>query len=435
MPLCNGRTELICKKIARSCVLFCKIQFANLVSFSAALFDGNSGPQEAAFQRAIDMVNDDRTILTRSLVTMDIARYPQDDSFKASKKLCELIQPGIAAIFGPSSPFSANHVQSVSEALHVPFMETRWDYDFKRSSYSISVHPHPSMLGKAFADFVKKVGWKSFVILYENEEGLVRLQELIKMPKTFSGMQVTLRQLTGDTTDYRPLLKEIKKSEETRIVLDCDYDKIALILHQANEIELLTDYHNYLITNLDIDKVNLEVYTHQNVNITGFRIVDPDTQLVRRYLKKFPNRRLNLQGRSNPLFSDNALMFDAVKLFAKALNNLDSLQTIQLMPLSCDAVASWPDGEKVLGYLKEVEYMGLSGEIKFDGEGFRTDFQLDLMEKFRGRLQKTGIWNLEAGINYTMSAAEIGTQMTEKLANKTLRVVTVTVNRFLCLIS
>ena len=110
------------------------------------MFDDNSGPQEAAFQRAIDMVNDDRTILTRSLVTKSIARYPQDDSFKASKKLCELIQPGIAAVFGPSSPFSANHVQSVSEALHVPFRETSWDFDFKRSDYCISVHPHPSVV-------------------------------------------------------------------------------------------------------------------------------------------------------------------------------------------------------------------------------------------------------------------------------------------------
>ena len=46
---------------------------------------------------------------------------------------------------------------SVSESLNVPFMETRWDYDFKRSPFSISVHPHPSMLGRAYADYVTKV--------------------------------------------------------------------------------------------------------------------------------------------------------------------------------------------------------------------------------------------------------------------------------------
>ena len=78
----------------------------------------------------------------------------------------------------------------------------------------------------------------------------------------------------------------------------------------------------------------------------------------------------------------------------------------------------------MLGYLKEVDHLGLSGEIRFDAEGFRTDFQLDLMEKYHGRLKKTGIWNQEAGINYTLTASEIGTQMIEKLANKTLRVVT-----------
>jgi hypothetical protein len=37
----------------------------------------------------------------------------------------------------------------------------------------------------------------------------------------------------------------------------------------------------------------------------------------------------------------------------------------------------------MLSYLREVEVFGLTGEIKFDADGFRTDFQLDLMEKHR----------------------------------------------------
>ena len=194
-----------------------------------------------------------------------------------------------------------------------------------------SVHPHPAVLSQAAADFIRKVGWRSLVILYEAEEGLVRLQEVIKMAKTFSGIKVTLRQLDSDSTDYRPLLKEIKKSEETRIVLDCDFSKIEMILQQANEIELMTDYHNYLITSLDLDKVNIDPYTYMNVNITGFRMVNPDTNIVRKYLKKSPNRFL--QGKSNPLYSQNAFMFDAVTVLAKALSNLDSLDDIHIQPL------------------------------------------------------------------------------------------------------
>ena len=109
-------------------------------------------------------------------------------------------------------------------------------------------------------------------------------------------------------------------------MLDCDYDKIELILHQADGLGLLTDYHNYLVTSLDIDKINLDAYTMHNVNITGFRIVDPDSPAVQQYLKKFPNAG---SGKENYLFSENALIHDAVRVYAKALNDLDSLQVQQ----------------------------------------------------------------------------------------------------------
>jgi len=389
----------------------------------AGLFDTNSASQEASFLRAITAVNDDRTILTKSLVSADVGRYPADDSFKASKKLCELIQPGVSAFFGPITESSSYHVQALSDTLHVPFMQTKYEYALKRADFSISVQPHPSLLGRAYADFVKKANWKSAIVLYQTEEGLVRLQELLKLPKTFSGFKITLRQLTPDTDDYRPLLKEIKKSEETRIVLDCDYDKIATILAQADELTLLTDYHNYLVTSLDVDKINLDAYVHHNVNITGFRLIDPDSSPVQQYLKKFPNSG---EGKENYLFTENAFVHDAVRVYAKALNDLDSLQEMEIQPLSCDDGQAWEDGEKVLGYIKEVEYVGLTGEIKFDSEGFRTKFPLDLMEKVRNRLKKTAIWTEAGGVNYTLTATEMIGQAVMKLQNKTLRITTTT---------
>jgi len=389
----------------------------------AGLFDTNSASQEASFLRAITAVNDDRTILTKSLVSADVGRYPADDSFKASKKLCELILPGVSAFFGPTTESSSYHVQALSDTLHVPFMQTKYEYVLKRADFSISVQPHPSLLGRAYADFVRKANWKSAIVLYETEEGLVRLQELLKLPKTFAGFKITLRQLTPDTLDYRPLLKEIKKSEETRIVLDCDYDKISTILQQADELSLLTDYHNYLVTSLDVDKINLDAYVNHNVNITGFRLIDPDSSAVHQYLKKFPNTG---EGKENFLFTENAFVHDSVRVYAKALNDLDSLQEMTINPLNCDNGEAWEDGEKVLGYIKEVEYVGLTGEIKFDSEGFRRKFPLDLMEKVHNRLKKTAIWTEAGGVNYTLTATEMIGQAVMKLQNKTLRIATTT---------
>lgn len=54
---------------------------------------------------------------------------------------------------------------------------------------------------QAYVDLVKAWGWKSFTIIYESNEGLVRLQELLKAhgPTEFP---ISVRQLSeGD--DYR----------------------------------------------------------------------------------------------------------------------------------------------------------------------------------------------------------------------------------------
>ena len=65
------------------------------------------------------------------------------------------------------------------------------------------------------------------------------------------------------------------------------------------------------------------------------------------------------------------------------MNDLDSLQRLDTEVLSCEEPRPWADGEKILGYLREVEHVGLTGEIKFDDEGYRTHFNLELLEKLR----------------------------------------------------
>jgi len=390
----------------------------------AGLFDDRSTPQKATFLRAVEAVNDDRTILTKSLVTTDVGDYPGDDSFKAGKKVCEMLEPGVAAVFGPTGYSSNEHMKAVSKALKVPFMQTRWEYVADRPEFSFNVRPHPRLVGKALADFIKKIGWKSLIILYETEEGLVRLQELLRLPQKFEGdIKITVKKLTPGTTDYRPLLKEIKISTETHIVLDCEYNKIEIILKQADKLGLLTPYHNYLVTSLDLDKLDLNPYALHDFNITGYRIVDPDSHAAQQYLKKFPN---NGDGEENYLYSENALIHDSVRVFAKAINDLDSLQEMELQPLSCMEAVPWEDGEKVLSYIKDVEHFGLTGEIKFDADGFRTNFHLDLMEKYHNRMRKSAIWTEKGGVNYTLTANEMISFKLEKLANKTLRIHTTT---------
>ena len=70
---CNSLPETI--KLGRSRILHLVPPINPLLLITAGLFDEASGAQEAAFMRAVTAVNDDRSILTRSLVSADVGRW------------------------------------------------------------------------------------------------------------------------------------------------------------------------------------------------------------------------------------------------------------------------------------------------------------------------------------------------------------------------
>lgn len=72
-------------------------------------------------------------------------------------------------------------------------------FSFSREDYTL----YRKFIDKfqAYVDLVRAWGWKSFTIIYETNEGLVRLQELLKAhgPSEFP---IAVRQLPDDG-DYR----------------------------------------------------------------------------------------------------------------------------------------------------------------------------------------------------------------------------------------
>ncbi|XP_075975525.1 kainate-type ionotropic glutamate receptor subunit 1D isoform X3 [Anticarsia gemmatalis] len=398
------------------------------------LFHPEDDKQEVAFRYAVERVNADRAVLPRAKLLAQVETISPQDSFHASKRVCHLLRSGVAAIFGPQSAPAAAHVQSICDTMELPHLETRWDYRTRRESCLVNLYPHPAALSRAYVDLVRAWGWKSFTIVYENSDGLVRLQELLKAHGP-SELPVAVRQLP-DSHDYRPLLKQIKNSAESHIVLDCATERIRDVLQQAQQIGMMSDYHSYLITSLDLHSVDLEEFKYGGTNITALRLLDPERADVQRVVRDWvydearKGRKLQLghtTAKENMTFikTETALMYDAVHLFAKALHDLDTSQQIDVRPLSCEAEDTWPHGYSLINYMKIVEMKGLTGVIKFDHQGFRSDFTLDIIELTRDGLQKAGTWNSSEGVNYTRSYGENQKQIVEILQNKTLIVTTI----------
>jgi hypothetical protein len=190
---------------------------------------------------------------------------------------------------------------------------------------TINVHPHPAALNNAILDLVKAFDWKGFTILYESGPWLPGVREMLKMydPKGFT---VTVRQLDLKLNgNYRAVLRRVKLSEDKNIILACSIEALPEVLKQAQQVGLLTDHHQIIISSLDLHTIDLEPYQYSGTNITGFRLVDPDDPKSKQ-VAEFINasqvaKTLNFSDGINPatMRSETALMYDAVLLFAEAV--------------------------------------------------------------------------------------------------------------------
>uniref|UniRef100_A0A669AX07 Glutamate receptor n=1 Tax=Oreochromis niloticus TaxID=8128 RepID=A0A669AX07_ORENI len=343
---------------------------------------GPSGAEELAFKFALNTINRNRTLLPNTTLTYDIQRINIFDSFEASRKACDQLSLGVAAIFGPSHSSSANAVQSICNALGVPHIQTKWKHQVSdnRDSYYVSLYPDFSSLSRAILDLVHFFKWRTVTVVYDDSTGLIRLQELIKAPSRYN-IRLKIRQLPTETKDAKPLLKEMKKAKEFHVIFDCGHEMAAWILKQALAMGMMTEYYHYIFTTLDLFALDMEPYRYSGVNMTGFRILNTENSQVSSIIEKWSMERLQA-----PPKPDSGL--------------LDGFMT-----------AHWD---------------GLTGRVLFNKtNGLRTDFDLDVISLKEEGLEKIGTWDPPSGLNMTETHKSKTSNITDSLANKSLRVSTI----------
>lgn len=105
------------------------------------------------------------------------------------------MESGVIAIFGPEALKTTAITQSICKKLEIPHIQTTWR---PSTSYppliALNFYPATDLLAEGFATIVRHMNWKSYAIVYQHDEALIRLQEILKIPDV-SDNPVTVRQL------------------------------------------------------------------------------------------------------------------------------------------------------------------------------------------------------------------------------------------------
>lgn len=224
------------------------------------------------------------------------------DSYKTGMEACNLAAEGVAAIFGPSSRFTSGIVSSVADVLEIPHLVTHWQpYAVNPDNHKMTVNLYPDseVLAAAIVDLVDDYDWNSFVIIYDEDDALVRLKDVLSKHGPDDN-PIVVRQLE-DGDDQRPLLKSIQDMGENRIILDVHPDRVIDLLHQAEEVKLFGDYVSFIIINLDTHTLDFGDLMASGTNITGMRLVKPDHDELQYMVQmwKQKDRDIRLQGAKN----------------------------------------------------------------------------------------------------------------------------------------
>uniref|UniRef100_A0A9J8BAW4 Glutamate receptor n=1 Tax=Cyprinus carpio carpio TaxID=630221 RepID=A0A9J8BAW4_CYPCA len=409
-------------------------QIADIL-WKGGIFEQMDGPvalvssEELAFKFAVNNINRNRTLLPNTTLTYDIQRINIYDSFEASRKACDQLSLGVVAIFGPSHSSSSNAVQSICNALEVPHIQVRWKHHpmDNRDSFYANLYPDYSSLSYAILDLVQFLKWKTATVVYDDSTGLIRLQELIMAPSRYN-IRLKIRQLPLDTTDTRPLLKEMKRSREFRIIFDCSHIMAAQILKQVSSYSVKVMHTHIILSSDDLMAINLEPYRFCGVNMTGFRILNVDNPQVVSIVEKWSLERQIPPKPDSGLLegimtTDAALTYDAVHIVSVSYQHAPQMT---VNSLQCHRHKPWRFGGRFMSFIKESHWDGLTGRLCFNKTtGLRTDFDLDIVSLKEEGLQKVGKWSASGGLNITEVPRQNGMNITDSLSNRSLVITTI----------
>lgn len=114
---------------------------------------------------------------------------------------------------------------------------------------------------------------------------MVRVQELLKDP-SLREKRIVVRQFPIGSGEYRTTFKELHKLAIRNVIVDVPRDHIYNVLKHAQQVDMLSDYHNYFFTSLDVHTVDLEEFQYGGTNISGFSLVDTNSRDFNQILDK-----------------------------------------------------------------------------------------------------------------------------------------------------
>uniref|UniRef100_A0A669E786 Glutamate receptor n=1 Tax=Oreochromis niloticus TaxID=8128 RepID=A0A669E786_ORENI len=294
----------------------------SLAHFSGGLFMRSTVQEHSAFRFAVQLYNTNQNVTEKPFhLNYNVDNLESSNSFSVTHAFCSQFSRGVYAIFGFYDRKSMNTLTSFCGALHTSFITPSFPID---ADVQFVIQMRPSLRG-AVLSLLDHYKWEKFVYLYDTDRGFAILQAIMESAVA-NNWQVTARSVGNivDPTEYRRIIEEMDRRQEKRFLIDCEVDRINLILEQVVTSGKNSRGYHYILANLGFSNMSLDRVFSGGANITGFQIISPDSPIVQQFLQRWErlDEREFPEAKNTPLKYTSALTHDAILVIAEAFRYL-----------------------------------------------------------------------------------------------------------------
>ncbi|XP_022697678.1 glutamate receptor ionotropic, kainate 1-like isoform X3 [Varroa jacobsoni] len=397
-----------------------------VMKIGALLDEDEQVASGALMDTLVARINADHKILPR--FRLHVVRVKVTNSFAAAKATCALIDDGCVALIGPTQHESHRMAQEIAARLQVPFFArgrpgasvgmtgaspAGRDNSGPSSSCStcFDLLPPSRALSRAFADILKAKKWKNYALIYEKNQDLVELAELIK------NKNILLYQYQRGERGTKRLIREIGSDPQYNYIVQLPADRANDFFRLAGIVGLLSEYFSYFVTAQDFHTWQLPAEALSN--ITALQLLHQEfvslpsdsngkrqrggpkqQQFIHQHqasqqqqFQQQQQAQQQLQTPPAPLKYHTALLHDYIFVFARAVGTLSRTQNMApVSDASCHKPRNgWPMGLTIATQIKAsppfVMWRQQQNSAKSERNGDLEGFCIDLLNELSRMLQ------------------------------------------------
>nr|QZH55031.1 ionotropic glutamate receptor 9 [Achelura yunnanensis] len=273
--------------------------------------------------------------------------------------------------------------------LKINHLSVGWQMpeSFSINNYTLAYHPPYEVISKAYATLIRNLQWDKFAILYEDDDSLLKLQEVIN---TWPDNNEPIIYIKLDQEgDNREKFKGLLKVEHvTYHILDCAVKNTKKYMKEIVHVENSTQYLSFILTSLDAYTINFTELPQLMANVSTFHLTNSNTV-------EWKDININ----TGDIKLETALTADALNHLEKSIRSMklklsestdfsyqegnENLR-FNVIPALCQKELTeekvlpppWEFGDYLQEALISTTYKGFTGNIQFDEGRKRKDFTL-----------------------------------------------------------